>query len=245
MDDRRAGAALRALRRRRGLRQVDIARKAGVDQTTVSRIERGRLDTLTVRRLRLVYAAVDARFDPAVTWRAGDLDRVLDERHAALCGLASVRLSRCGWEVHPEVTFSIYGERGSVDLLASRSPDRAVLVVEVKSELVSVEETLRRLDVKARLAPRIARERLGLASSTVGRALVLPDSGSTRAALRRHDSVIGAALPGRGVEVRAWLIRPTGSLSAVWLLPGMRPGTATRGSAALHRMRVPAVRARG
>jgi transcriptional regulator with XRE-family HTH domain len=74
MDDRRAGAALRALRRRRGLRQVDVAGDAGVDRTTVSRIGRGHLDTPTVRRLRLVHAAVDARFI-RLSWRGGDLDR--------------------------------------------------------------------------------------------------------------------------------------------------------------------------
>jgi hypothetical protein len=40
------------------------------------------------------------------------------------------------------VTFSIYGERGSIDLLAWHSETRTLLVVELKSELTSIEETL-------------------------------------------------------------------------------------------------------
>jgi transcriptional regulator with XRE-family HTH domain len=242
MDDQRVGAALRAIRRRRGLRQLDVARLAGVDQTTISRIERGRLDSLAVRTLRAVFAVLDARYESGIWWRAGDLDRLLDERHAALCSATAAAISRRGWDVHPEVSFSIYGERGSIDILAYRQSDRALLVGEIKSELVSIEETLRRLDVKRRLASQIARDRLGVAPALVGCVLVLPERGSSRAAIARHEAVMRAALPDRAAHVHAWLARPSMSLSAIWFLSDRSGRPATRTPAGAHRVRVPRAR---
>ena len=60
MDDGRAGRVLQRLRLRRVMRQVDLAAAAGVSQSTISLIERGHLDTLALRTIRLVFAAVDA-----------------------------------------------------------------------------------------------------------------------------------------------------------------------------------------
>jgi hypothetical protein len=59
----------------------------------------------------------------------------------------------------PELTFSIYGERGSVDLVAWHPARRALLVIELKTAIVDVNELLMTFDRKRRLAPRIARER--------------------------------------------------------------------------------------
>jgi hypothetical protein len=39
-----------------------------------------------------------------------------------------------------EASYSIYGERGSIDILAGHATTRSMLVVEVKSELMSIEE---------------------------------------------------------------------------------------------------------
>ena len=95
-------------------------------------------------------------------WRGADIDRVLDERHAQLVAVVAERLTLFTWEVSVEVTFSEYGERGSIDVLAVRAP-ATTLVVEVKTEIASVEEMLRRLDMKARLAPKIVFDRHGWA----------------------------------------------------------------------------------
>lgn len=63
---------LRALRQRRGLRQLDVALAAGVSQTLVSLIERGHLSTISLRTLRSVLAVLDARTEVLVTWRGGE-----------------------------------------------------------------------------------------------------------------------------------------------------------------------------
>lgn len=87
-----------------------------------------------------------------VRWRAGALDRLLDEDHSAVVGALAELLGKLGWEVQLEVTYSVYGERGSYDILAWHRPTRTLLVIEVKTDVVSVEATLRKLDEKTRLA---------------------------------------------------------------------------------------------
>lgn len=82
MEDGRVGLVLRSLRRRRHLRQVDVAAAAGVSQSCVSRMERGHLDTLSLSTVRAILGVVDARLLLEPRWRGGDVDRLLDHRHA-------------------------------------------------------------------------------------------------------------------------------------------------------------------
>ena len=74
----------------------------------------------------------------------------------------------------------MYGERGSIDLLAWHEASRTLLVIEFKTELTSIEETLRRHDSKVRLAPGIARERFGWDPAVDARLLVLPEDRTAR-----------------------------------------------------------------
>ena len=122
MDDVRVGRLLRALRGRKHLRQQDVAATAGVSQSAISLVERGHLSTLSIRTVRAVFAAVDARFEGLVSWRGGAVDRLLDERHARLVGQVAQELQRLGWEVHIEVTFAHFGERGTIDIVGSVAP---------------------------------------------------------------------------------------------------------------------------
>lgn len=237
MQDERFGRAIRTLRRRRGLRQADVAADAGVPQATVSLVERGRVGRLQVATIRAIARAVEAEWDPAVRWRGGELDRLLDEAHANLVGAAAARLTALGWEAHAEVTYAVYGERGSVDLLGWHPAARVVLVVEVKSALVSVEETLRRHDAKMRLAPRIAAERFGEADVKAGCLLVLPETTTARRHVARHDAVLRSAYPLRGLALRGWLCGPHGPAAGLVFLPVIAPGDAKGGVTTPRRVR--------
>lgn len=239
MDDLRVGLLVRALRRRRGWRQVDLARPAGVSQSTVSLLERGHLDSLPLRRVRQILGGLDARLELEIRWRGGDLDAVADAGHAALVERAARALRDMGWQVAAEVSYSHYGERGSIDLIAFHPPSLALLVIEVKTSLTSIEETLRRLDVKVRNASRVARERFGWPARSVSRVLVLPDSTATRDRLRRHAATFESAVPARGREVRSWLRAPHGRIDGRWLLRDTRPRGGTRVLPAPKRVRVP------
>jgi transcriptional regulator with XRE-family HTH domain len=220
MDDVRVGRLLRALRRRRGLRQLDVAVAAGLAQSTISLIERGHLDRLAIGTLRTVFAVVDARFYGGVAWRGGAVDRLLDERHSLLVGAVAKLLRAQGWLVELEVSFAVYGERGSIDLLAFHPATRTLLVVEVKTELTSVEETLRRHDAKVRLAAQIARERFGWREADTSRLLVVLDGSTARRRVLRHDASMTVAYPTRSREVRRWIPRPSGSLRGLLFVRG-------------------------
>ena len=51
MDDRPLGLAIRAVRVRRGWRQLDLSVRAHVPRSTVGRIERGHLSSVTVEAI--------------------------------------------------------------------------------------------------------------------------------------------------------------------------------------------------
>src|SRR3990172_8541488 len=181
VDDLTVGLVLRALRIRRGWRQRDLAARVGCSQSVVSRIESGHLGGVTVDLLRRLFETLDARLELLPRWRGADLERLVDADHAAVVAATVQRLELAGWGVAVEVTCSVYGERGSIDVLATRSGSLAALVIEVKTELASAERIGRKLDEKARLAPKIVRDRLGWTPRVVGRLLVMPD----RSRLRR------------------------------------------------------------
>ena len=230
---------LRELRLRAGVRQLDVAARAGVSQSLVSSIEHGHCSTLSIATLRRVFGVVGSGFEGQVLWRGPSLDRLLDARHAALVDASVVRLRRLGWEVTPELTYSVYGERGSIDLFGSRADRLAVVVEEVKSDLTRVEETLRKLDEKVRLVTeRIGRERLGWTPSAVGRVLVLPDTDRARRQVRAHAGVFDVALPARGPEVRRWLTEPVGALAGILFVADIAPDGRTSVRPGTQRVRV-------
>jgi hypothetical protein len=98
-----------------------------------------------------------------------------------------------------------------------------LLVIEVKTELVSIEATLRKLDEKVRLAPAIGRERFGAAGPVkegpVSAILVLPSSTSARRRVAAHRAVLDRALPARSSDLRRWLRKPSGRLAGILFLP--------------------------
>ena len=238
MNDLTIGRALRVLRRRARLRQEDVARRAGVSQQLVSRVERGRCSTVTRGVLQRIFAAVDADAVTFVRWRAGELDRLLDEGHAAIVGQIATILRRLGWDVLTEVTYSDYGERGSIDLLAWHAPTRTLLVIEVKTEITSAEELLRRHDAKVRLAPKIAKERFGATPSQTVRLLVLGGSQANRSRFARLAPVLASAYPLPPREIRPWLRAPLAPVRGGVLFVAAAPGMAgSRGRVTSSRTR--------
>jgi len=209
---------MRALRQRRGWRQIDLAGAAGCSQNLVSLVERGHLDLLSTRVLRRLAAALDATLGLEIRWRGASLDRLLDEGHAALVAAVAESLRGLGWLVAIEVTYSEFGERGSFDLIAFHPVAKVLLVVEVKTDLPSAEATLRKLDEKARLATRVARDRLGWQPTAVARVLVVPESATLRRRIARHQVLFGRVLPQRNVAIRRWLAHPAGTMSGLWFL---------------------------
>lgn len=224
----RLGRRYRALRHRLDWRQKDLGEEADVSQDTVSRTERGRIAEVSIPALRRQAAALGAELHLELWFRGGELDRLMDEGHAALVGAVAARLEALGWETRPEVSFAVYGERGSIDLVAWHAASATLLVIEVKTELTSLEETLRRHDVKVRLAAQVVAERFGWRARCVARLLVLPDGSTARAQVRRHDAVLRSALPLRGPALRGWLRAPAGSVAGLAFVPFARGARGSR-----------------
>lgn len=226
MDSVRFGLAIRALRRRRGLTQAELADRAGVSQAAVSRAERGEARSQTVRTLERIADALGARTSLRLFWHGEELDRLLDAAHAGLVEQVVAILHVNGWDVIPEATFSVYGERGSVDVLAFHPLLGALLIVEVKSAVPDMQAMLAGIDRKARLGPALAKER-GWLIGSVSRLLVLPDDRTARRRLAAHAATTSQALPLRTVAVRRWIARPVGSMGGVLFLPAS-PSTTAR-----------------
>jgi transcriptional regulator with XRE-family HTH domain len=227
MDGVRFGLAVRALRRRRGWTQAELARRAGVSQGLVSRVERGGAARLTGEVLRRLVAPLGARVVTRLAWHGEDLDRLLDERHAAIVELVVARLTRRHWETAVEVTFNVFGERGSMDILAFHRNTGSLLVVEVKSVVPDLQAMLAALDRKRRLAPALARDH-GWTASVTSTLLVLPDEATPRRRVALHDSTFASRFPVRSGEMRAWLASPVGAVGGMLFVTLPRSAGAVR-----------------
>jgi transcriptional regulator with XRE-family HTH domain len=260
VDDARLGMAIRAVRLRRRWTQRRLGAEAGVSESTVSRAERGRVDALSVGSIRAICAALGVRLELLPRTPGADLERMINARHAALAEEILRRVKRFdGWTARPEVSFSVYGERGIVDLLAWHVATRSLLVVELKTAIVDVGEVLGTLDRKVRLAGRIA-EPLGWSPANVAAWLAIGESMTSRRRVAAHDGTFRAALPDGPAALRRWLRSPTGSVRALTFVtdrhqPGVtsrfaslsrvptRPGPSRHARAVRHEARGPATRA--
>ena len=239
MDDQRVGAALRAIRVRKHWRQADLAAKAGISTTLIVRIERGRLDSIPVGVLRRVATALDARFDTYIRWQGGDLGRLINARHSAMHeAMAQSFAARQAWTAEPEVSFSVFGERGVVDILAWNATDRSLLVVELKTELVDINDLMGSMDRKRRLAAVIAQDRDWdpLAISTW---VVIADSSTNRRALAAHAAVLRAKFPVDGRGIRRWLARPLARVDALGFMPPVHAVNVRKDLAPIRRVKRP------
>ena len=215
MDDMRVGAAFRAVRLRRHWRQSDVAARAGVSRGFVSLVERGHLDKVSLATLRRLGKVLDIRIDLYARWRGGALDHMLSLRHSLLAESVTASMTASdGWLIVPEVSFSVFGERGVIDLLAFHVPTGSLLVIELKTLIVDVNELVGTLDRKARLAGRIASER-GWEATAVSRWLIVARDKTNLRRITAHRSVLRAAFPDDGRRMRGWLHEPAGSVSVL------------------------------
>jgi hypothetical protein len=143
-----------------------------------------------------------------------------------------------GWTWRPEVSFSIYGERGVIDILAWHAESRSLLIIELKTAIVDPQGLVESMGRRVRLGPRIAAQ-FGWQPATVSAWVVVLDTRTNHRHVRRSAALLGAGFPANGRQVRGWMTRPAGSINALSYWTDVSPG------ARRHRGRQPArVRAR-
>lgn len=147
------------------------------------------------------------------------------------------RLGGEGWEVVPEASFSIYGERGVIDILAWHPARRALLIIELKTEIVDANELLGTMDRRLRLARTIAAERGWPEPATVSAWVVVADSAMNRQRVQALDPLLRTAFPERGPAARQWLRNPDRRQLALYFLSNSDKGAAMQHLAPRKRVR--------
>jgi transcriptional regulator with XRE-family HTH domain len=240
MDDQKFGAVIRAARVKRRLTQRQVASAAGVSDGSVSRLERGHTATMVMATIRAICSVLDVRVELLPRSRAADLERTANAAHARLAEAVVEWLgSFSGWIVPPEIGFSNYGERGVIDLLCWHPIRRALLIIELKTEVVDINEVLGTLDRYVRNAA-VAVSPFGWGPGTVARLLIVGESTHNRRRVAAHAALFAAAFPHRIQAVRAWLRDPAGDLSGLMFVRDRHPRSTRRNVATIRRVRNPA-----
>ena len=234
MNDVRLGRLVHSLRVRKGWRQDDLAARARVSQATIWRIEAGHLDELVLKTIRRVCATLEISADLQPRGRGADLDRLINARHTALHEAVTRHLATAlpDWIAASEVSFNIYGERGIIDILLWHPGHKALLIIELKTELVDPGELLATMDIRRRLAADIVASR-GWQPATVSTWVIVARSRTNERRLAQFRSMLRSAFPADGRAIRTWLRNPVGSVAALSLWEGA-PDTAP-----VHRVSAP------
>ena len=167
---------LRTARRSSGLSQATIARVAGLAQSRVSEIERGRSPGVSIRTLCRLADAVG--LDLAVRTYVGG-DPVRDAAQLRL--LARLRRETSLWSWQSEVPLPVPGDRRAWDAVLRR--DGLSIAVEAETRPIDVQALVRRLALKWRDGNP---DRL---------ILLLADTRWNRALLATHGSELGQQYP--------------------------------------------------
>jgi len=118
------------------------------------------------------------------------------------------------WVAVPEVAFSIYGERGIIDLLAWHERTRSMLIIELKTLLVDPGDLAGTMDRRVRLGKRIALDR-GWSPEGISSWVVFSDTRTNRRHLADHETMLRAAFPSDGRQMRRWLESPSAPIAGL------------------------------
>ena len=214
MSVEHVGSAFRAVRLRRNWTQAHLASRAKVSRWAVLQIENGHLAAVRFDVLERVAGALDGHLDLRFRWRGEELDRLLNQDHSAMHEqMAEFFAKRPEWIIAPEVTFAIYGERGVIDILAYHAATRRLLVIELKTLIVDVQQLLAVTDRYRRLAIQIARQR-GWDPVGVSVWIIVANTRTNRRRIAAHRTVLRTAYPVDGRGMHTWLEGPKGNVAA-------------------------------
>jgi transcriptional regulator with XRE-family HTH domain len=195
---RRFGIAVRDTRRALGLRQRDVAARAGITQPHLSRIERGIEPGAPLTTLAACAAAVDVQLTAFIEARPGaSLPRDMD--HLRRQRLIVELSARGAWHAQPEAILQEAGRPPrSIDVLLTRAPRRECAVIEVWNLMPDVGDAMRGLESKVANVARIQTPDWRVAGL-----LVIRGTRRNRELVRQLAPLFRARYP---APSRAWLV---------------------------------------
>jgi transcriptional regulator with XRE-family HTH domain len=201
-----AGQAVLSIRLALRWSQRRLGSAAGVDQATISRIERGLAPDVPLATIDGVLRAMGARL--LLDIRRPDrvaLRGLRDPVHARMSAAVVRRLVRAGYQVETEVEIGSVNSRGWIDILAFHPATGLLLVIELKSEIRDLGAIERQLGWYEREA-RAAARRLGwLPAHVVGCLLVLMSTANDET-IRFHADSLRRTFPVRATALAAMAI---------------------------------------
>ena len=215
------GRLLRMLRIRRNWRQEDVAARAGLSPSAIGRHERGWTGSLD--SLERHAAVFNLRVEVRLVGRGGDLHRIADEEHAAIIESLAAWFRGRDFVTELEASFNEWGERGRIDLLAFQPGTGTLVIVEVKTLLVDLQDLFGALNVRMRLSRNIAQRR-GWQMRRAVMVLAVADTAANRSVVRMHHALFAgferrrltaAALDRDGARVLHW-VRPAAVSRSSW-----------------------------
>ena len=202
----RLGVGLRESRLARGLRQVDVADRAGVAQTWISKMERGLGRTASLETWASVAAAVDQQLAAFLEDVPG-ADRPRDYEHLKRQQLIIETATSGGWLAIPELAIDLAPTRSrSVDVFLERAARREAVVVEIWDYFDDVGAAVRGLDGKVATLVRrcaIAEASAGSPAWRVGGLFVVRGTRRNRALVHEVSAIFRARFPGSS---DAWMV---------------------------------------
>jgi len=202
----RLGADVRASRKRRRLRQADVAERVGMDPSSISRLETGRGGSLSMDTWQLVAIAVGRRLDVRL-W-ADPLREPADVGHLGLQELVLQLGRRAGFVRTFELATRPTDPTRSVDVGLRDDPRRLLVVVECWNTIGDVGAAARASERKRAEAEALAiatapLDEAGIAVSLRVRSCwVVRATARNRALVARYPHVFGTRFPGSSTQ---WL----------------------------------------
>jgi transcriptional regulator with XRE-family HTH domain len=219
------GEVVRDARRLIGWSQRELAARSGVSQPTISRIERGRCESIDLLAIERVLVALGIRASLQLDARhLEDRRRQADGLHALCGGFIARNLERRTFVTAGEVQLGHMEPRGWIDLLAFRPADRALLVEETKTDVPDLGGLQRSLAFYEREAIAAAR-RLGWNPVRVAVLAAVLDTEVVARRLADAPDLVRRAFPAPVDATGAWLADPRQPAPRGWTLAMIDPAS--------------------
>jgi hypothetical protein len=177
------------------------------------------------------------RVDVSASRNGAELDRWMDGGHAEMHeAFAKWFHALPAWIAVPEVSFSIFGERGVIDIVAWHASTGALLLVELKTALGDPQRLVSTMDRRVRLASRIVADR-GWRPRTVSAWIVFLDTRTNRRHVANHRGLLRSRATADGRAMRAWLRQPMDAIWALSFWSDVQAANLVRRSATRRRVR--------